>query len=687
MCLYNTFRGEMKGLIYFVITISMFCSSAITAQRNKTEEHKKKEDTEELAEIYLQEGKFEKALLIYRNSLDNNAKSPRLNFFVGYCYLNTDYGLEQAIEYLKNATTLTPDKDDESSPVEAYYYLAKAYHLNNQFQLSIDIIDKLLGKIPQNDKPFINQANRLKEFCENALMLSQTKAGINVDNIFEFNSKYSDINPLIFNNGQEAIFSSRREIHQLRKKMDDDQFDENIYYTKILDDEWITPYGLSKSINTIDHESACWISENGKQLIISRMTEDKINLYFSNKNEQGEWSVPEKFPEPINGHSQQTFGSLSSDGKYLYFTSDRKGGYGGTDIYVSENKGNNIWGTPKNLGPSVNTSYNEESPFMHENGVLFFCSEGHISMGGFDMFATYQDNAGNWMNPVNLGLPLNSVEDDFFYQPLPGGQYAFSSSERKGAKGKSDIYRFIISDSTDRGYALISGNIMFPPKIAAEKTIGIKFKNNQTAEEIGPFRTDKNGNYSFILPAQSNYQMSFLYQNKLFYSVIINIPKSYSFLCMDQSIIIPNLKLELDNNLQAVNQTISNNEKINIIYSVNKSTERIKLATTIASVENNYSDSTFLSDLNKSNGNINNDDNKKDSIFSIKLVSSKSRIPLSTFSDSGKVKEHIDSKGNYIYYIGEFDYEWEALIQLRSIKEKYPKATIFVNSFTSDLSN
>jgi len=677
----------MKGLVYFIITFSMLFSSTIAAQRIKTEENKKKEESEELAEIYLQEGKFEKALQIYRKILERNIKSPRLNFFVGYCYLNTDYGLEQAIEYLKNASSLVPEKNSEATPIEAYYYLAKAYHLNNEFQLAVEIINKLMPLIPQNNKPFIKLTERLKEFCENALMLSQTNAGIEVDNLFEFNSKYSDVNPLLFNNGQEAIFSSRRELHQMRKKMDDEQFDENIYYSKIVDDEWIPPYSLNKSINSVDHESACWISENGDKIIIRRLVENKTNLYFCDKNQQGEWSDPVMFPEPINGRGQQTFGSFSFDGKYLFFTSDRKGGFGGTDIYVAENKGNNIWGTPKNLGPSINTPYNEESPFMHENGVLFFCSEGHISMGGFDIFAAYQDITGNWINSINMGLPLNSVADDFFYQPSPGAQIAFSSSERKGAKGKSDIYGFSISDSTGTGFAMVAGNISFQSKTEMDKNIEIRFKNQQTGKSIAHLHPHKNGKFSFILPAQADYQVSFLYQNGLFYSARLSIPKSYSFLCLDQSIILPEVKLEFDNNMQAVNQVVPNNENSNIIYAVSKSSERIKSAFSMPLLANTYKDSSSVVDLNSTNDDLDNETSQMDSIYSIKIASSKSRLPLSMFSGNEKVMEKKDSKGNYVYYIGEFDYEWEALIQLRSVKEKYPKATIIVSSLISDLPN
>ena len=676
----------MKGLIYILITISFFSSSLIFAQRLKSE-NKNQENPEELAEISLQEGKFEKALLLYRGLLENDPQNPLLNFFVGYCYLNTDYGLLEAIEYLKTSINLNSTLKDNVLPIEAYYFLAKAYHTNFQFQLALDLINKYLVKIPQNNKLFIKQVMRLQEICDNAIMLSQTSADIKVEIFFEFNSKYSDLNPLIFNEGKELVFTSRRENPQLRKKLDDDQFDENIYYSNFHDDEWQASYGLSKSINSTDHESACWISNDGSQLILRRMVDKVVKLYICSKNQSGEWSVPEELPEPINSRFQQTYGCLSPDGKLLYFTSDRKGGYGGTDIYVSENKGNNIWGIPINLGDEINTPYNEESPFMQENGVLLFCSEGHVSMGGFDIFATYQDISGNWIRPVNMGLPLNSIEDDFFYQTNANGNIAYSSSTRKGTKGKSDIYYFTQSDSITNGYALVSGNINFQTKIEAEKNIEIGFNNILTGKNIRHLKPNKNGFFNFILPAQSDYEMTIMYMNSVFYKTKLHIPKSYSFLCMDQSIRLNDINLLTGNNLQLINKIENSNQSTDLIHAIEKLTEKIKSSPSITLNTYNFNDSTLLSDFNNDEASFNENVDDADSIYSIKIASSKSPIPINTFNVKEKVNEQKDNTGNYIYYIGEFNYEWEALIQLRLIKENYPNASIFVNKLIPKITN
>jgi|GEM_PF-6484714 len=676
----------MKRLAIIYLTIILFYSIPVYGQRTLSNEPKVKQDTEKLADISLQEGKFEKALLLYRNLLETNSQSSNLNFLVGYCYLNTDYGLEQAIEYLKKAIELAPSNKDDL-PLEAHYYLAKAYHQNNQYTLALEVLDNLLTQIPSNNEIFKEKANRLRSFCENAKMISQTSAAISIENTFELNSKYSDINPLFFNDDKEVIFTSRRENSQFKKKLEDDQFDENIYYSKFYEDEWSSPYGLSKSINTSENESACWISADGKQIILRRMGDNQISTILTSKYQNGEWTAPETFPNNINVRSHQSFGSISPDGKWLFFTSDKKGGFGGTDIYISENKGNNIWGTPKNMGPAINTLLNEESPVLHENGVLLFCSEGHTSMGGFDIFSSYQDNTGNWRKAFNLGLPLNSIEDDFFYQVSPNGQTSYSSSERSGTKGKSDIYKMTLSDSTGNGFALVLGKLVSNSKIEMDKNIGISFKNEKTNKVSGPFKPNIEGIYNFTLPANANYLATFSYGTNLFYSVNLSISKSISFLCVDQSLILSDIILELDENNIVKTNPSQESVKQEIIYSQEKSTNKIKLAIIQKSEISTKIDSTLIDYSDNQEDIDNNQAIQSDSIYSIMIANSNSRIALSTFKVDEQVNEFIDTNGKYIYYIGEYNYEWEAEIQLRQIKVNYPSAAIFVNKASKKLSN
>ncbi|MFN8254249.1 MAG: hypothetical protein U0W24_01085 [Bacteroidales bacterium] len=672
-------RFKVVAMLVMICFMGLFTCEIARAQRTITNEGPKSpEEIAREADISLQEGKFEKALSLYSTLLDQNEDDPKLNFLIGFCYLNTDYGLEQAIKHLKTAIDNTSSTHEKELPVEAYYYLAKSYHLNNQFNEALEIINLLMGKISPADKIFIDNVITLKKNCENAVMLSQTSAKLNIENIFELNSKYSDKNPMFFNHGNEVIFTSRRENALQRKKLEDDQYDENIFYSKLYEEEWQVPYGLSNSVNSSEHEKACWISKDGKQIIFRRLDKKKEILLQSTKNADNEWSVPLPFPEQINNRGSQSFGSLSPDGNYLFFTSDRKGGFGGTDIYICENKGNGEWGIPENLGDKINTPFNEESPVLQENGVLFFCSEGHGSMGGFDIYATYRNKKGEWLAPFNLGLPLNSNEDDFFYLPDENGMVSFISSQRQGTKGKSDIYKVTQIDSLSDGFAIISGKIVSNKKIDFVKAIDISVNNRNDKEKTYLLRTSAEGIFNYILPANANYSMTVKFYNETIYACQFDIEAGNSFLCLDQSLNLPEIKFELDSTNKIKDLRNLSGKEMLVYHSVNKTTEKIKNAYLLARIKTQNSDSLLVENSNLSKNFA------SDSIYSIKIAVSKSRISISNFNTNQKVKEIIDSKGNYVYYVGEFNYEWEALIQLKQLKESYPDASIFVNHSTSN---
>jgi hypothetical protein len=172
------------------------------------------------------------------------------------------------------------------------------------------------------------------------------------------------------------------------------------------------------------------------------------NLYFS-RIEDGSWSRATKLEAPISTGYWESHGCLSRDGKVLYFTSNREGGYGGLDIYRAEQKPGGKWGEPVNLGPVINSPYNEQAPWISSDGrTLVFISFGHGKMGGYDIFYSRMQADGTWGEPVNPGYPVNTTRDDLYFQPLDVGTSAFDNGSgaivsiyRPGGIGGHDIYR------------------------------------------------------------------------------------------------------------------------------------------------------------------------------------------------------------------------------------------------------
>jgi len=402
-------------IIANIVLVFLICNSVnILGQRAKTEDNIPDKEKELMAENALQEEKYEKAVLLYKKLLDKKPDNSKLNFLVGYCYLNTDYGKKQAIEYFEKAVANIEGNNKDSAPLETYYYLAKAYYDDYKFNKAIEVLEELLMKIPQNESFFKFKVGNLKIKCKNGNKVSQNKLKIKVENLFDINSKYSDHSPIINHNETELIFTSRREGSKLRVKNYDGQYDANIYTSLKIDSAWQMPYSISNTVNSSSHETASFISADYKTMIIHKHDRNKGSLYRSKRKETGDWDIAVSLGPNINSRYRETAACLSQDGKKLYFVSDRKSSYGGLDIYVSEKLNNGSWGKAKNLGANINTPFDEETPFIHKNGTLFFCSQGHGSMGGFDIFASSKIDENKWSNPVNLGVPVNSVEDDFF---------------------------------------------------------------------------------------------------------------------------------------------------------------------------------------------------------------------------------------------------------------------------------
>jgi tetratricopeptide (TPR) repeat protein len=667
------------GYFYIIFSFLYFLSFSANAQRISDDNtQKSRAGIEREAESFLQEGKFEKALALYRKLYNEDEENPRLNFLLGYTYLNTGFGLDKAIDYLLRATELTTSKPSDKAPLEAYYYLALAYHQNQKYKMAVDYLDILLIKIPQSNQFFRKQVTNLKEYCYNAQMFAQSSIKVDVQNIFELNSKYSDKNPLLFNDGKEIIFTSRRETLRRGKKNKKEELDDNVYHSRYENGEWTAPTSIA-NINTVDDESACWVSKDGSFLIIQRIEKGRSNLYYSNRISEREWTIPKEFADPVNSRNNETYGSLSPDGKTLFFTSDRRGGFGGIDIYMSEKKGDNIWGEPKNLGENINTEFNEESPLLHENGVLFFCSQGHVSMGGFDIFTSFLDAKTGWTKAANLGSPINTINDDFFYQPMPHGQYAFTSSMREGTKGQSDIFKYYVNDSTGKGYALVAGKVNCSKNIEFDRDVKVVVRD-MDKYKVKTYQTNRFGDFALVVSAATNYEISYSYKKQVFYQAVMKFPKSNSYLANEQSVRLKDVTLDLYDDTEVVRaDKVKGN--VDVYASVEKTTKTIKEGPEIVAkelAEKNKGD--IAASLNPVEENEISDSAFATERYSIKLISSESKMLLSFFTGINNVKEQFEN-GRYIYYFGNYKYEWEAEIELRLIHENYPEASIFVNKY------
>lgn len=274
-------------------------------------------------------------------------------------------------------------------------------------------------------------------------------------NLDALNSKYSDFGGNVV--GNDFYFTSARNTTRKKYGWNEEPF-LDIYKASIIGDVEKNEVLLKGDVNTKYHESTVAITADGKRMYFDRndyfngkykKSEEginELNIYYA-ENVDGEWKDIK--PVPFNDHQYSTcHPALSPDGNTLYFTSDRPGGKGKADIYKASIAKDGSFGTPVNLGENINTEGKEGFPFVDTNGTLYFCSDAHLGMGGLDVFAA-EANGADFGEAKNLGLGVNSSEDDFAYFYDPTTMEGYVSSNRKGGKGSDDIYKIKKLDICD----------------------------------------------------------------------------------------------------------------------------------------------------------------------------------------------------------------------------------------------
>lgn len=498
------------------------------------------QDNEKLfnaAEAYLDDENYSDALKIYTDLLVSQQNNANIKFKIGYCYINLLLP-KKAIPFLKEAVTNIDENETNegydviSAPLETYYFLGQAYHLDYQFQKSIDFLTLLKQKIDPKDKTFIQKIDQIINWDKNGLLLMKYPVKMDVTNLGDsINSIYDDHSPVFSADESVLMFTSRREGSMGGVLLEDNQYEEDIYVSyRDENGKWGKTMSIGKNVNTVNHDATIGLSVDGQTLLIYKDDNGDGNLYYSHLH--GDiWDVPNKFPSPINSKSRETSASLSPDGNTLFFTSDRKGGLGGLDIYRCKKLPSGEWGIPQNLGATINTPYDDEAPYIHPDGVtLFFSSKDHQSMGGYDIFfSTYDEETGKWEEPTNIGYPINTTGDDVFYLPTPDGKRAYYASAQYGSKGKTDIYLLSLPEAAEKELTVMSGYV-----IAGDGTVPqnlmITVSDVEKQEEIGIYTPNsKTGKYLFILKPGKTYDILVEADNYLYHSEKIEVKKGTAY--------------------------------------------------------------------------------------------------------------------------------------------------------------
>lgn len=324
------------------------------------------------------------------------------------------------------------------------------------------------------------------------------------------NSDYLEYYPTITIDDKHLIFTRR--IHN----------NEDFYESWFVNGRWTKAKSLAGNINTNQNEGAQNISQDGQWLIFTGCNFPNglgsCDLYISWLTPDG-WSTPENMGNRINTEAWESAPSLSPDKRDLYFASGRLGGYGGKDIYVSHQLANGRWSDPENLGPEVNTIGDESTPFIHaDNQTLYFTSGGHLGYGGSDLFMVKKLGSNKWSKPINLGYPINTIENEGSLVIAADGKTAYYASDRADTRGGLDLYTFEMREDIRPARTLWVKGKVFDKKTQKGLPSAVELTDLSTQQVLSKIQTDESGNYLITLAVGKDYAFNVKRKGYLFFS-------------------------------------------------------------------------------------------------------------------------------------------------------------------------
>jgi Tol biopolymer transport system component len=497
-----------KHLLITICLILNFC--VCVAQRPDSKFNEDEQKFFESANGLFEEKLYDLAYERYKNLLDAHTDDTYLKYLVGICGIYVSDKHDEALILLSEVR----EKNKKAADLD--YYFALLYHKTYQFDKSIELANKLLenSKIKPEQRTALKQ---LLENCKNGQALVALPVNAKIQTLgTPPNTEAAEYSPVITSDEETMLYTYRgkesmgglRDLHDLPNPFG--YYYEDIFITRKADGKWSKGESIGEN-NTESNDAVVAISNDGQQLFIFRANEtDGGDLYMSTLDGT-RFTTAEKLKGDINTTSWEGSISLSGDQKRVIFASERPGGNGGKDLYSAVKLEDGSWGHVKNLGNNINTSFDEDAPFIHPDGrTLVFSSKGHNSMGEFDIFTSDLDELdSSWKKPVNVGYPINTTDDDIYYVLSADGKRGYFASAKKGGQGDKDIYMVEPAIGSKKSYLTIIKGKLTENLLPYKGEVIVQISANG-GRNYGTFRSNSaSGNYLLSLPSGYNYKLSF----------------------------------------------------------------------------------------------------------------------------------------------------------------------------------
>lgn len=499
----------MKNLRPFLFTALLFSANFVFGQYNPDKVNKKAVESYNKALEKAQDGKYNEAIESLKEAIQRDA-----GYVDAYLSLAGVYGqlknYEQSIIYYEKGFVL--DTNYTSS-----YRLPYSINLAGmgKFNEALTAVNSMLARtdVHENSRKAGEYRKKTYEFAvdyarkhaDDHYVFSPVNLG---DGINSMESEYFPCLPV---DGGEMIFTRRL-----------NNFNEDFFGSIKSANGWGKALHLTGSINTPQNEGAQNISQDGKWLVFTACNRENgygsCDLYISYLTDKG-WSSALNLGDRINTDQWESQPCLSPDKRSLYFASRRPGGYGGSDLYVSQLQANGKWSEPENMGPQVNTSGDESSPFIHaDNQSFYFTSSGLPGYGEEDIFIMRRNAEGKWDKPENLGYPINTISHEGTLFIAADGKTAYYASDRSDSRGGLDIYSFELRPDIRPNKTLWIQGTVFDQKTKAGIPSAVELIDLASHQTLSRVQTDETGHYLITLPVGKDYAFNVNRRGYLFYS-------------------------------------------------------------------------------------------------------------------------------------------------------------------------
>lgn len=518
----------MKKLLLIALLAPFFASAQMTDEEVwKLANTGSEQELVMMSSEMIQQNFLFQAEIIVDRLLVMQPQNANYNYRKGFIEFSARTDYMNGIEHFKIASVgATKNYDayshkETGAPYDAYYYLAKCYHLAGELAKANEYYNLFLANT--------NKGTRLLDMAKVGLAqvdvakreIANPKSAIvkNIGNTV--NGPEADYTPVVSLDGNSLYFTSRRRWEDRPEGKFQDpllhNYPEDIYVSYIdFEGEWTAPTRLELCVDSLN-EATISVSADERRIFVYEDRSGGGDIYYSDILPNDRFEDMRKMnAKELNTEYWETHCSLTPDGQNIYFASDRPGGYGGRDLYRLTRLPNGEWSKAQNMGPNINTPYDEDSPFIAvNNNTLYYSSNGPQSMGGFDVFVTFRDEDNQWSTPANLGYPINSTGDDIYYTTTVDGLRGYLSSFRQDGYGEKDIYEIQNDYLGNTPISSMSGQFLMIDGTPLPEGLDVKLvcKNCDFEDEknLNP-RIKSEGRYFSVLKRCKDYEIQY-YQN------------------------------------------------------------------------------------------------------------------------------------------------------------------------------